>query len=724
MDEVTADQKQRFAYLTSLVDPDMGVAANDGLHNGMTAAIEKLRQKYGTSPESNDAVDSTVAAASSLRSDGSTTSAVEAEASPSVVAWPSDAGTGGEEEHHRSGSSSSGGGGGGDKGSVGYRGGVVQPSRRISKRLQKKQGGSTTILGLKKSAAVHASSSEYDTEADDEWCVYPGEEMWPLDDGSRGFAPRRATLMKTERTWHDELSAALRGVKNFQTVEVPVGVDPALANVAPELEPDEELYDTYHRGHQIGRAADPATRQLERAAFLVVEDIHDRIRAEMSMLRSYKKLVFYFVSMIALFIVICLQWSIGNSNSRLFTVLVDQLFRDQTRPEWTKNREETVELVGYSKSGIESWLSSNVLDKVFISDVCGDAVCTIPDEYPYFRASPEAREFTGCEADCGSAETKQVVVNLFDPWKLQAAYDQVTNAVLNGWNSGDGSGYLEAESYAGFDSNPTAGWNVCSRNLKEDGFFETVCMFDGDVFIDGLPYRTDELENGNLKFGGSLAFDLFEGAWELRIAWTGFSWSLSRGRGQAPPVEVPIAFPAVRGEICVEQDEGNMDCHAFDPCAAARNCTGEWWEDGIYYQFEPSYFDTWDEKYVGYAQQQNLVHLAKFLLNETYKPHTSLNTSRLDDDGWASLSCKGSGKHRITLTVTTNATNPSDDAWSDETTYDRGWAGYVFDLYMKAPGTGTSFSRLTSLSPTSGLTHVEDIYMCPDETYAVTVSEP
>ena len=97
---------------------------------------------------------------------------------------------------------------------------------------------------------------------------------------------------------------------------------------------------------------------------------------------------------------------------------------------------------------------------------------------------------------------------------------------------------------------------------------------------------------------------------------------------------------------------------------------------------------------------------------------------QLDDDGWASLSCKGSGKHRITLTVTTNATNPSDDAWSDETTYDRGWAGYVFDLYMKAPGTGTSFSRLTSLSPTSGLTHVEDIYMCPDETYAVTVSEP
>ena len=104
----------------------------------------------------------------------------------------------------------------------------------------------------------------------------------------------------------------------------------------------------------------------------------------MSMLRSYK-LVFYFVSMIALFIVICLQWSIGNSNSRLFTVLVDQLFRDQTRPEWTKNREETIELVGYSKSGIESWLSSNVLDKVFISDVCGDAVCTIPDEYPYSR---------------------------------------------------------------------------------------------------------------------------------------------------------------------------------------------------------------------------------------------------------------------------------------------------------------------------------------------------
>ena len=95
MDEVTADQKQKFAYLTSLW---MNCSrANDGLHNGMTAAIEKLRQK-SPSPESNDAVDTVAAASSSKRRQYH--DAVQAEASPSVVAWPSGTGTGGEEEHH------------------------------------------------------------------------------------------------------------------------------------------------------------------------------------------------------------------------------------------------------------------------------------------------------------------------------------------------------------------------------------------------------------------------------------------------------------------------------------------------------------------------------------------------------------------------------------------------------------------------------------------------
>ena len=86
------------------------------------------------------------------------------------------------------------------------------------------------------------------------------------------------------------------------------------------------------------------------------------------------------------------------------------------------------------------------------------------------------REFTGCQSDCGAAVTKRVTVNMFDPWKLQAAYDQVNNAVLYGWNSGDGNGLLEASDYTGSDASPTAGWNICHRDLKEEGFFQKKCV--------------------------------------------------------------------------------------------------------------------------------------------------------------------------------------------------------------------------------------------------------
>ena len=71
-------------------------------------------------------------------------------------------------------------------------------------------------------------------------------------------------------------------------------------------------------------------------------------------------------------------------------------------------------------------------------------------------------------------------------------------------------------------------------------------------------------------------------------------------------------------------------------------CSGEWWQDGTYYRFEPAHFDEWDEKYAKYAQEQNLVYLSKWLnFNETYRPSSQLNTSRLDDDQWQSWACLG-----------------------------------------------------------------------------------
>ena len=66
-----------------------------------------------------------------------------------------------------------------------------------------------------------------------------------------------------------------------------------------------------------------------------------------------------------------------------------------------------------------------------------------------------------------------------------------------------------------------------------------MCLFDGDTFIDGLPYRTAELDRTNAQYGGtSPTLALFEGNWELRIAFADFAL--------APNFDV--AYPAV-GEL-------------------------------------------------------------------------------------------------------------------------------------------------------------------------------
>ena len=119
---------------------------------------------------------------------------------------------------------------------------------------------------------------------------------------------------------------------------------------------------------------------------------------------------------------------------------------------------------------------------------------------------------------------------------------KVYTAMSDGWNHG--SGRQEASYYSdATDRTPAAGWNVCSRDKFERGFFEPVCIFDGDIFIDGLPYRTNELEYNGDSFADSIDLNLFQGDWELRIAFDNFTWEGPEGS------EIPIAFPAVRGQV-------------------------------------------------------------------------------------------------------------------------------------------------------------------------------
>ena len=191
--------------------------------------------------------------------------------------------------------------------------------------------------------------------------------------------------------------------------------------------------------------------------------------------------------------------------------------------------------------------------------------------------------------------------------------------------------------------------------------------------------------------------------------YVGFSWSLDE-------TVVPIAFPAVRGEICVEEIErGNLNCHLFDPCPAAHNCSCEWWQDGQRYCFEENNFKNWDKKFRGYAQQQNLVAIATWLsLNETYLIASNLNTSRVDDDWIKSWACEGSGIHEVTMSVVT-----------EKDTWNRGWDGFVLELHEKSEAEELdAYTLITSSSPTTGSKTTIEQFLCPEKTYALSVTAP
>ena len=108
-------------------------------------------------------------------------------------------------------------------------------------------------------------------------------------------------------------------------------------------------------------------------------------------------------------------------------------------------------------------------------------------------------------------------MNFFDPWKLQAAYDQVENAVRDGWNGGNG--LLEAQTYKGYDTKPVADWNVCNQHLKEQGFFLKLYAYLTGIYL-LTDYRTGQLnykmEEIHLVENLPLSFSMAHGSFELR----------------------------------------------------------------------------------------------------------------------------------------------------------------------------------------------------------------
>ena len=161
-------------------------------------------------------------------------------------------------------------------------------------------------------------------------------------------------------------------------------------------------------------------------------------------------------------------------------------------------------------------------------------------------ASPPGRSFEPCRADCSTLaddDLTYVRVNFDDVQKLRAAF--MTNAKLR-----------EADQFYGAttttwgiaDNKPVAGWNLCSRDKTEHGFFDYVCVFDADESIDGQPYRTTELDYTESAFGGSAELWLFTGNWELRIAYDG--WALAQDMQIACVTTTPHPPRLIHSFLC------------------------------------------------------------------------------------------------------------------------------------------------------------------------------
>jgi hypothetical protein len=220
----------------------------------------------------------------------------------------------------------------------------------------------------------------------------------------------------------------------------------------------------------------------------------------------------------------------------------------------------------------------DVVSGVFQDPVCGNKRCDTPDEMPYFKPAPDSREFHGCSADCGKMDDidQEITIDFFDPFKLYYAHKAVERAFANGYKGKKSTSYAKA-------GIPRAGWNLCHDEKTEFGREETVCIFDGDFFVNGKPFRMNELDPSSLDFGTKKVVHLFEGDWELRIAYANFSWyepeMMAGADGKehhtGRRVEVPLAFPAVRGKIC----HSPAKCESWLPCANFSSCTGQFYKN-------------------------------------------------------------------------------------------------------------------------------------------------
>ncbi|KAH8073894.1 hypothetical protein JL721_2444 [Aureococcus anophagefferens] len=275
-----------------------------------------------------------------------------------------------------------------------------------------------------------------------------------------------------------------------------------------------------------------------------------RLRHDRGMLASYANLIIFVVHILVFMSVIALQRGVEGTERYQFFAIRDALlgFSNAT----TENGESYVRDFLLDFDTFEDFLRGDVLGMIFQDSECGDALCEPRDENPNYEPDPyerEAASFVGCRADCGIVDTTPVEFRFFDTSKLDVASAVMAAALDDGWLDKSAMAWGARTDGGEVLVKPVAGWNVCHASDHYWGTPETVCLFDGDVQINGRPYRTAELDFESSFFGESKVLDLYAGDWELRYAFDGFAWTYPYSTVDDPLAgqTVQIGFPAIRG---------------------------------------------------------------------------------------------------------------------------------------------------------------------------------
>lgn len=305
---------------------------------------------------------------------------------------------------------------------------------------------------------------------------------------------------------------------------------------------------------------------------LMLRAFMQELSYDAEMASQYRKFSIFLVYTILLLVVISMQRHVGVKSIRdQYLALHDKYFDFGESITHDSAEEPSDRMQDFT--AVQRHLREVILPTIFQESDCGNNKCDRPDEYPTWAAGDDARTFPGCASDCGNVDTTNVTVRFFDPWKIKHAVDFMT--ALSTESSVQGFSPREWGVLDGKDdliAVPTAGWNICHKTDREQGYLVTVCIFDGDVTIDTFPFRTAELNASSSFFGLPKRVQLYEGEWELRLGYQNFAW-----RHPETGEDVQFAFPAVRGEICIENPVTGIDnCQIWDPCPQADECLCEY----------------------------------------------------------------------------------------------------------------------------------------------------